>query len=140
MPIARCFPERKPADSDITLQATVWPNAAESLDIATTCGSASSSAAGANGAYHDGRQPIYTLLRGDDVRSPEGLLLRTLVANYGRRHAIITGQAITPATVGPYTERAQDTSTRFMLGDCVEDLRTHTADISIVQLSPDNPA
>ncbi|MDE5989099.1 MAG: hypothetical protein K2H17_06850 [Duncaniella sp.] len=124
---------------DIEYKAEINPDAEESKEIDTICGSSADGIPTARGAYYFAStgQQVTQLSRAGRTSQIEDLLIGTLFSQYGERRTTLSGemQIITDALCA-HTEENQDGKIFMMTAD-TQDVITDTSDATVTELRPD---
>ena len=124
--------------NDVIYRAEVNPDAKETLELNTICGSYSNSIPTARGAYfkEDGTQ-MSSFRRGDRVGPVEELLCGTLFSQYADRHICLSGECVIPSDPTIVYAEANQGDKKFVAMSEVQDIRMNTRECKYVELSKD---
>lgn len=137
--VVKAAPPYDVADcDDIEYAGVANAQAREGLEIQTICGTSERLLPMARAMLHCPWGQIKQLRRGERTSTAEDLLIGTLYSQYATRHTKLTGTALlTRAAFPTMTDGGQRGDKVFMLTGCVEDLGASMAEMTLVELSPD---
>lgn len=123
---------------DIVYDGYINPDAKESLEFETICGSFDEAAPMARGAYFkaaDGSQ-VAALTRAGRTLKPEKLFIGTLCSQYGGRMTVLTGEARIEGGLRLYSDDSQGDA-RFILSASTENAKEDCGEAELTQVRPD---
>lgn len=128
-------------DDDVEYKGILNSNAKEDIEIETICGTAAGGRPFARGAYFwrgvTGLYQVNHLTRAGRTSQVEELLIGTLYSQFAERKAKLNGTTtLPPSQLTAWWEAMQD-GKRFVMTECVEDVRNETAECEFVELRPD---
>lgn len=127
-----------PEPLDLEYKTTVNASAREEMAIDTICGTSDRVLPTALGLLYRNGRPVNKLVRADVHDTPEKLLAATVYSHYATRHVKLSGECHVPPSGLPVMTESHQPGRRFTPASERQDCRMGAADVTWVEVLPDN--